>query len=369
MSVGGQSPITRVGTESAAGYGRYNSVRRRYLADDAGNQIIDVNVAGTVYRHTDGRHRCIDGWASIAIRTSERRCLAVPSDSRDNPCRRGNHTDPAVRQVDHVHVAEGVHRHTPNAVEFGAGGRSAIPRKTGNTVSSECCDHTCRRDLTHYIVAGIRDIEVAGAVHRHTQRSEEFGVDSRASISRVARDAIAGHRRDDSCLGGNLADARVPFVCDVEVPRAIHRHGLGQELGIHSGAPVAGVTQGVVTNHRRDDTGRDRHFSDTVVTVVADVQVPCGVRSDPLGAIQAGGGGQPSVSRKAWSRRIARHARQYAVGIHLEYAVVGSEIKVATRIHRHRLDTPKRGAHGENPARRQTASSHGADQVSLCLTE
>src|ERR1019366_3686911 len=174
-----------------------------------------------------------------------------------------NHTVVSVRDVQ---VAITIHGHGGNAIQFGADGRAPVTRVALGTVPGHRGDYAGRRrHLANHVVVVVRDVDVAGAIHRHTG-NEELGTGGRTSIARVARTAVSGHRGDGAGRRRHLANHVAVTVVDVEVAGAIQSHaGWGMQYGTGGRTSIPRGITCATPGHRGNDAGRRRHLADALV--------------------------------------------------------------------------------------------------------
>ena len=115
--------------------------------------------------------------------------------------------------------------------------------------------------------------------------------------------ACAGNGSDDSCGGGDFADAVVAGVGEVEVAVGIERQGRGEvELG-GGGERVVTGEAGCGTGDGGNDAGVEVEFADSVVVAVGDVEIVYSVESEALRRVECGGDGGASVAGEALRSR------------------------------------------------------------------
>src|ERR1700674_1102854 len=80
--------------------------------------------------------------------------------------------------VRHVYVASGIHRYVVGKVERRAGGRTSVARVSEAPIAGDRGDVAIGRHQANPAVAVIRNIKVAGGIHRHSLRVVELGTDA-----------------------------------------------------------------------------------------------------------------------------------------------------------------------------------------------
>ena len=193
----------------------------------------------------------------------------------------------------------------------------------------------CWRQQADAVVGGIGDIEVARAVHRHGNGKEEMRLRCWTVIPAeplLSRTRNGGDRPD----GIDLADAVVGGIGDVEVALAVHRHTTGRvQLG-----PDHWATVSAEPPFSRACDGGDRpggiDLANAMVCEIGDVEVARPVHRHAIGIVEtrlscrAAVPAEPSLSR-------ARNGGDRPGGIDLANAMVCEigDVEVACAIHRH----------------------------------
>ncbi len=124
-------------------------------------------------------------------------------------------------------------------VELRGGRGAAVAREATAATTGVGRDGAPGGDLADAAVVVVGDVEVAGGIEGHANGYAQLRVGRGAAVTREAKAAAAGVGRDGP-PGGDLADAIVGDVRDVEVARRIEGHANGVvELRSGRGAAVA----------------------------------------------------------------------------------------------------------------------------------
>src|SRR5207249_4556711 len=192
--------------------------------------------------------------------------------------------DARVARVRDVEVAGGVEGHANGVVEVRGGRGAAVAQEARRTTAAAGVgrDGAPGADLADAAAAAVRDVEIAGGIDGHANGYVELRGGGGAAVAREARRAGAGVGRDGA-PGGDLADAAVVVVGDVEVAGGIEGHAIGcGELRGGRGAAVAREATGATTGVGRDGApGGD--LADAAVVVVGDVEVAGGIEGHANG--------------------------------------------------------------------------------------
>ena len=130
--------------------------------DEAGPGVGDIQVAGGIEGNACGVVQVPDG--PVADKCS--------NDSRLNR----NLANCAVSGVGYIEIACRVQRHTLGIVEFRTRCRAAIARVARGSVAGHGGDDPCARgDLTNPVVAGVGNIEIANGVQRRRRTEVQIG--------------------------------------------------------------------------------------------------------------------------------------------------------------------------------------------------
>ena len=303
-------------------------------------RVGDKNVPGGVHRDAR-RSPQLGGSGRAAVAAVARVAVARV----DAPGDDGDHARGVIHFADHVvagirdqEIPGGVHRDTVGPVQFGGGGRTVIAAVAFGSIAGDGGDHAGGViHLTDHVVARVGDEEVPRGVQRDISGPVQFGSSGRTVVAAVAPGPIAGNRGDEPRGSVHLTDPVVVVVGDEEVPGGVHRHAYRTvQLGGGGGSAIAAEAFASVAGHRGDQVCRGVHLADSVVFVVRDEEVPGGVHRDTIRAAQSGGGGRTVIAAVALSA-IAGDRGDHAGGaIHLADATeasVGDEY-VAGGVHR-----------------------------------
>ena len=127
-----------------------------------------------------------------------------------------------VEGVGDVQVPRRVHRHALGPVQPCAARRSAIAQIAGRARARHGRNRAVRGHLAHHIIAGVRDVQAAGGIHRDAERAVDLRADGRAAVAHVPGCSAACHGGDRS-VGGDLAHHRGIPVRHEDVARRIDR--------------------------------------------------------------------------------------------------------------------------------------------------
>jgi hypothetical protein len=188
--------------------------------------------------------------------------------------------------VGHEEVAGGVDRHGPGAleagVEGGAVGGAEIERRAGKRA-----DGAIGSDAADCVVAGVGDVEVAGAIAGEAERK----VETRGGADPVGRSGgaeRAGNRGDDTGRR-DAADGVVVGVGDVEVAGVVAREALRIIETRVCPRAVHRARRAGRAGYGRDLAGRG-DAADGVVVEVGDEEVAGGVEGQAARPGEVGGG-------------------------------------------------------------------------------
>src|SRR5262249_508088 len=133
--------------------------------------------------------------------------------------------------------------------------------------------------------------------------------------SAVAAESSGGGagERGDGPVRGDLADAAVAFIGDVDVPLAIdgHANRVAQRSGCGQ-APLTEETPGALARDGADAVVRRIHLANDIVVTVGNVDVALAVHGNAAWVAQPCIGGSPQVAREAGT---ARHAGERHDGL------------------------------------------------------
>src|SRR5207253_2708541 len=314
--------VAREAWRTCAGVGR-DGAAGGDLPDAAVAEVRDVEVTGGIEGHA--------AWAELrggrGAAVAPEAVPTVAGVGRDG-APGGDLADAAVAQVRDVEIAGGIERHAVGPVELRGGGGAAGARGALRTGAGVGRDGATGGDLADAVVLRVRDVEVAGGIEGHAAWADELRGGRGAAVAREALRTGAGVGRDDAA-GGDLPDAVVLTLRDVEVAGGIEGHADGfVELRGGRGAAVACETHRTCAGVGRDGAvGGD--LADAVVAAVCDVEVAGGIEGHANGCVELRGGrgaagAREAPSRAAWGRWTAAGVgRDGAAGADLADAVVG----------------------------------------------
>ena len=335
-----------------------NSHGANSVVDGVGN----VDVAGSIHGHPVRLiERGLSGETSVARVASG----VVPGDGRDDAGGSRHLANHVVTRVRNVEVAGSIHGHAIADVQGCAGSRAPIARIAVVPGTRHRRDGPARRDFANHVVVSVRDVEIAGAIHRHVRRLIELRLGGRPPVACVAPGPCAGHGRDDAARHRHLPDTAVGDIRDVEVAGGIHRHSPRPvKLGAGGHTAVAGIGRGAVAGYRCDDTRR--HLPDPVVRTVRDVDIAPGIHRHAIGLIDLSLHGRPAIAGVALvpvsgddRDRPIRHLEDYGVARVRNIQIAGS-------IHRHALGAVELRRGGRAPDHRSDDAA-GRDLPDLAV--
>jgi hypothetical protein len=293
--------------------------------------VPDVEVARAVHRHGSGIDFCAGGRDIVPIVP----CCSVASHGGDSAARI-DLADAPVGEVRDVEVARAVHRHASGIIEFCAGGRDVVPIVSGCSVARHGGDSAARIDLADALVALVRNVEVPRAVHRHGSGTIEFCTGSRDIIPIIPGCSVARYGGDGAARI-DLADALVGEVRDVEVARAVHRHAnKGMIEFCADGRDVVPIIPGCSVARHGGDSAARIDLADALVALVRDVEVPRAVHRHAKGTIEFCTGSRDIIPIVPGCS-VARYGGDSAARIDLADALVGEvhDVEVPGAVHRH----------------------------------
>ena len=126
-------------------------------------------------------------------------------------------------------------------------------------------------------------------------------------VTRVTARSVPCHRADDAGTRnvatdcGHFTDTTIGRICNVQVARTVQYY-IGRILNIRTagGTPVAAVTGGSGSDHGADDAGRRRNFTDTVIVFICDIDIARTVHASTDRVIQGRTGSGTPVARVRW---------------------------------------------------------------------
>src|SRR5206468_2761182 len=268
---------------------------------------------------------------------------------------RGDLADAAVSLVRDVEVAGGIEGYANGYVELRGGRGTAVAREVRAAAAGVGRDRAPGGDLADAVVAVVGDVEVAGEIESHAGGGAELRSGRGAAVPGEGPRARAGVGRDGAA-GGDLADAIA--IRDVEVAGGIEGHAMGGvELRGGRGAAVAREATAATAGVGRDGAPW-ADLADAAVAAVRDVEVAGGIEGNVPGEVELRGGRGAPVAREA-KVAAAGVGRDGAPGRDLADAVVGGvrDIQVAGGIESHAGGGQEpRGGRGAAVAREVPAS-------------
>ena len=116
-----------------------------------------------------------------------------------------------------------------------------------------------RINAPHSIVAGVREVQVAGSIQRDGRRVTDRGPGSRSTIAGRSNDAVAGDGGYNFGLGVDLPDAVVARVCNKEVSGSVYSKSEGQKDGcLGGGCAVSAIDPRLTAGDSGDGSGNKR---------------------------------------------------------------------------------------------------------------
>ena len=204
--------------------------------------------------------------------------------------------DAMARPARDINVARRADRHVVREIDLRGRGRAAVARGAGRPGAGEGRDHPVTgRHFPHAVVVEVRDVEVAGAVHRDILRPVQLRGRGRAAVAAESRRARPCHRGDHAGARRHFPDALVAAVGDVEMAGAVHRYTEREiEPRLGRRAVVAAEPRYARPRDRRDHAVR-RHPADAVIIEVGEVEVAAAIECHADRAVELRGGGRATV--------------------------------------------------------------------------
>src|ERR1039458_1963289 len=122
------------------------------------------------------------------------------------------------------HVAGGVHRHASRTIQFHIGRRFAITRVVG-PVARHRRDRFIAVHLANDVVPGVHNEQMAKFIRRQSIRHTQAGISRRASIAAIVVNSIPRNRCNNA-IAPHLANALIIGVRNIQIAKDIHRHSL-----------------------------------------------------------------------------------------------------------------------------------------------
>src|SRR5207249_4168676 len=187
--------------------------------------------------------------------------------------------------------------HANGYVELRGGGGAAVAREARRVGAGVGRDGAPGGDLADAAGTVVGDVEVAGGIEGYANGYGELRGGRGAAVAREARAAGAGVGRDGA-PGGDLADAAVVVVGDVEVAGGIEGHANGYaQLRVGRGAAVTREAKAAAAGVGRDGAaGRD--LADAIVGDVRDVEVARRIEGHASGGVELRSGRGAAVARE-----------------------------------------------------------------------
>src|SRR5437773_4025971 len=211
-----------------------------------------------------------------------------------------------VTLVRDVQIAARIQRAPVRVVETRARRRTAIAREGVNAIARHRRDDPRRRvDLANAVVVLVRDVEVAACIQRHSGWAVEARARRRAAIAQGA--ATTRYGRDDPRRGGDFANSVVVRVHDIEIPARIQRDtGWVVEARVRRRTAIARESVDAIARHGGDDPRRRGDLANAVVALVRDVEIAACIQRDSDWAVEARARRGTVIAREGGAA-IARH--------------------------------------------------------------
>src|SRR5262249_8602826 len=118
------------------------------------------------------------------------------------------------------HIPVAINGDSLRGVEQGTGGGHSFTRRGPS--ASECGDDSSLGDLADAIVSGVGEVNVAGAVGRHAQGQIHLGEQGRSAVPGELIRSVTGKGINESA--GHHPDPYVAPIRDVDFAGRIHGH-------------------------------------------------------------------------------------------------------------------------------------------------
>ena len=182
------------------------------------------------------------------------------------PGTRRNHPDTIVAIVRDIEVAGPIHRDPRRALDQGFRCRPAIPRKPALASRADHRgDDPVRIHLADITGVALRYIEIARRIERQTRRIPQRRADGQSAIASAVAQAVAGHYGDDA-VGRDLehhgkstvGEIDVALSVDSDVVRIDKMGGCGGFAGVRKQGVAAGVSIDGALGQHEAGEGQER---------------------------------------------------------------------------------------------------------------
>ena len=174
-----------------------------HFAHAMSTEFREIEIADGVHHHiAGGKQWGAGGGSAVAGRASN----AVAGYGSDDAVG-ADAPHAVVVEIGHVDISRQIRGQPVGEVELGGGGGAAIAAESGHAGSRQGCDYAAGRDLTHAVVVGVGEVEVAPPVHGDALDGGDLGGGGRAAIAHIGAsghgfDAISRGRSGRAASGG-----------------------------------------------------------------------------------------------------------------------------------------------------------------------
>ena len=242
--------------------------------------------------------------------------------------------DAVVAGVHDVQIAGAVGAHGARSAQLRHERRRAFGAGAAGAGARDGADGARRGDQQDAMIVGVRHQHVARGIHGDTHGSVERDVAGGASIGGAPPRGSGAGQRGHGAVPQHLADALGAAVGDEEVAGGIQgqRRGL-KELGQRGGSAIADGMHVAITRHG-DDVARRIHAPHP--HTVGDQEVAVDVGGQVVHGSERGTGGAPAVAGKAGhsGAGVADPLAGGSEGAHHESGV--AHVEGSRRVHGHR---------------------------------
>jgi len=220
---------TAIAVASAAGSGnRRDDAGARDEPDPVVNRVRDIQVTGSVHSHATGSFQLgAYGWPAVAGAA-----WGAGSGNGSDDAVAGDSADAMLERIRNVEVAGAVDGHALGRTQSRLHGGAAVPGGDRTTIPGNSGDDAVGGNHPDAIVEFVGDVEVAVGVRGHTGRLMQLRARGWAAIAGKAWGAVSSDWVDNA-QGGDDPDVMIELVRDVEIAGGVHRHADGQ---VQSGA-------------------------------------------------------------------------------------------------------------------------------------
>jgi hypothetical protein len=158
------------------------------------------------------------------------------------------------------------------------------------------------------VIELVSNEKISGSVEPDSGRAIQAGAGGGAAVTAIACCTIPHYSRNDTCGSVHAPDTMIVLVSDEDIACGVQRNAEGgRQISAGGGAAITAEALRPVSRGSGNESCGNVHLTDAVIQLIRDKQVAEGIHYYPRGAGQASAGGGAAITAEAL-RPVSRHS-------------------------------------------------------------